>query len=107
MAKGVRALKIFLKDPSKPLPIKKAVQAFCALCTGKYADGPEDCRQGIGSGSPCPLYNFHPYNPKKTKSNRASRPANPAAIEALKLARQKRNENRKLDATHERKVYSL
>jgi hypothetical protein len=65
MAKGVRALEIFLKDPSKPLPIKKAVQAFCALCTGKYADGPEDCRQGIGSGSPCPLYNFHPYNPSQ------------------------------------------
>jgi hypothetical protein len=94
MAKGVRALEIFLQDPSKPLPIKKAVAAFCALCTGKYADGPEDCKQGADSGSPCPLYQFMPYNPNKNKSNRGKRPANPAAIAALKLARKKRNENR-------------
>jgi len=89
LAKGVRALEIFLKDPSKPLPIKKAVAAKCADCMGKYIDSPQDC--GIKT---CSLYPYHPYNPNKPKSNRSKRPANPAAIEALKLARQKRNKNR-------------
>jgi len=94
MAKGVRALDKFLQEPNKPLSPKVAIGCYCALCLGRYADGPEDCKQGADSGSPCPLYQFMPYNPNKNKSNRGKRPANPAAIEALKLARQKRNENR-------------